>query len=146
MPPRLQPSHYHHVNSSHRHGCSKSLALTIAALFAAQFTPAHAAVITKADNALNLNDPASWIGNVVSGASDIALWNSTVGSANTVSLGANLTWGGMQVLDPGGDVTINGPANTLTIAGDSGIDMGKATRNLTVNSNLTLGNSQSWNI
>src|ERR1700694_2178916 len=108
---------------------------------------AQAATRTKANNTTNLNLTGSWSGGVVPGSGDIALWNSTVTGANTVSLGANLNFGEIQITNPGGLVTINA-GNTLTLSGIAGvgIDMSAATQNLTLNCNITIGAAQTWNI
>src|SRR5947207_1525997 len=111
------------------------------------FSTAEAATRTKANNANDLNLTTSWGGGIVPGSGDIALWDSTVTSANTVSLGADLNFGEIQITNPGGDVTINA-GNTLTLSGVSGIgiDMSSATQNLTLNCAITLGAGQSWNV
>src|SRR5207237_1564951 len=66
---------------------------------------------------------------------------------NTVSLGANLNFGEIQITNPGGPVTINA-GNTLTLSGISGvgIDMSSATQNLTINCASTLGAAQTWTV
>jgi fibronectin-binding autotransporter adhesin len=81
---------------------------------------ATAADIVKANNLDALNVTTSWEGGVVPGSGDRAIWDATVTSANTVNLGANTTWGGLWVQNPGGAVTIQG-ANTLS-AGPVTID------------------------
>jgi len=100
--------------------------------------------ITKKNSTANLNRKQSWTGNKVPGSGDIALWNSTVTSANTTSLGGNLSWLGIQITNPGGTVTINS-GNTLTL-GASGIDMSAATADFNLNCAVVLGTSQTWNI
>jgi len=75
--------------------------------------------LTKANNPNALNDPGSWVGGVVPGPSDVAVWDATVTGANSVSLGAGLAWQGIRIADPGGDVAISG-SETLTLGG-SGI-------------------------
>lgn len=82
----------------------------------------------KANNADALNLATSWLGDAPIGT-ETAVWNSTVTGANTVSLGANTTWGGLTIADPGGDVTLIG-ASAFTIHGP--IIIGS-------NRNLTLG-------
>ena len=99
---------------------------------------AHAATINKANNIDALNLTSSWVGGLVPGATDLANWNATVTGANTVALGANASWGGISVVDPGGSVQITG-AETLTL-GNLGIDLSLATQDLTIASNLTLSN------
>ena len=102
----------------------------------------HAADRIKQNNALNLNDPGSW--DTPPGVSDVGLWGATVTGANTVALGADLSWDGIKVASPGGLVTINA-GNTLTL-GTAGIDMSAATANLTMANPVTLGTAQSWNV
>jgi autotransporter-associated beta strand protein len=114
-----------------------------AALALAQ--PAPAATIIKADNADNLNLTTSWTGLVAPTASDIAKWDVTVTTPNTVALGGDLSWKGIAIANPSGPVAI-GAGNTLTL-GSSGIDMSAATQGLTISSGLTLlgGVNQVWN-
>jgi autotransporter-associated beta strand protein len=101
--------------------------------------------VSKADNPTNLNLGTSWVGGTVPGTNAIAVWDSTVTSANTVSLGANLVWGGILVSNPAGAVTLNS-GNALTL-GSSGIDLSLASQNLTLNCGLALAaGSQSWNV
>ena len=101
--------------------------------------------INKANNASNLNLGASWVGGVAPGAGNVAVWDSTVTAANSVALGANTSWAGILVTNPGGAVSIT-TGNTLTL-GSSGIDMSGASANLTISSGLTLGaGNQVWNV
>lgn len=103
-----------------------------------------AADITKADNLDNLNMGTSWALGAAPGASDIALWNSTVTGANSTILGADVTWGGIRITNPGGAVTI-GAGNTLTL-GRGGIDMSTASQGLTIAALASLTNTaQTWN-
>jgi fibronectin-binding autotransporter adhesin len=103
-----------------------------------------AATVIKNNNTLSLNQKKSWSGNKVPTSTDIVLWNSTVTSANTSSLGGNLSFLGIQITNPGGLITINA-GNTLTL-GASGIDMSAATVDFNLNSAVVLGTSQTWNI
>lgn len=114
-------------------------------LAAALFAPVvHADIRTKNNTTNNLNLAASW--NSVPGANDIARWEATVGEAQSLNLGADLTWLGISIVNPGGAVTINS-GNTLTL-GMAGIDMSAATQDLTISSNLTLQSyrRQIWNV
>ena len=104
----------------------------------------EAATYSKANNAANLNLTTSWTGGVVPTNTDVGQWGSTVTSANTVSLGANLEWLGVKVVNPGGPVTLNA-GNTLTLDG-SGVDLSAATQDLTANCDLALGASQAWTV
>jgi autotransporter-associated beta strand protein len=122
---------------------SLPLATALAALVAA--TSAKAATSFKLDNTDPLSLPSSW--DTVPGATDIAQWDFAVTGANSTLLGADLSWGGIKIVDPGTvpgtqPVTI-GAGNTLTI-GTSGIDLSTATQNLILNCGLTLEGAQSW--
>ena len=113
----------------------------------------QAATVIKADNAVNLNIGASWVGGNVPGIIDIARWDSTVTGANTVSLGAvNLNLGTIQITNPGGPVTINGGGiltfSALGVLG-TGIDMATATADLTINANIDIEDTPPthiWNV
>src|SRR5262245_34058687 len=63
-------------------------------------------VITKANNATDLSLSGSWLGGVVPGLTDLARWDATVVGPNNVVLGADLSWNGIQLANPGGTVTI----------------------------------------
>ncbi len=84
----------------------------------------HGAEIVKADNTTNLNLGASWVGDVPPGSGDVAVWDSTVTTANTSDLGTNLALGGIKVLNPGGAigmgaVTLNAGSVLASNATDS---------------------------
>src|SRR3974390_2477898 len=105
----------------------------------------RAGTIIKTNNTDNLNLTTSWVGSVVPGAADVARWDSTVTGANSVALGADTSWQGILIANPGGAVTISA-GNTLTL-GTNGINMSGATQNLTIVSGLTLGGGlQTWNV
>ena len=123
---------------------SLSLMLAVGLCLTAPFS-SHGANIIKTNNTDALNLTSSWVGGVVPTSSDVARWDSTVTGDNTVSLGATTNWAGIEILNPGGLVTING-AFTLNL-GASSIDMSSATTNLTL-SPTTLGftANQAWNL
>ncbi|MCU0748288.1 MAG: autotransporter-associated beta strand repeat-containing protein [Akkermansiaceae bacterium] len=113
--------------------------------FACTAHQSAAATRVKLNNTDDLNLASSWTGGLAPGLADVARWDSTVTSANSVILGSNLSWGGIQIADPAGAVSISG-ANTLTL-GTSGIDMSSATANLAISSNLAIGaGNQVWNV
>lgn len=91
---------------------------------------AFAAPIVRTNTADALNLTAAWTGGVLpSAAGSVATWNASSTLVNT--LGANLTWGGLDVSSASGAVTISG-ANGLTFAAGS---------TMTVSgNNLTIGN------
>lgn len=121
-------------------------AVTLTAMLAA--ATASATVINKADNATALNVGGSWVGGVVPGVSDIAQWdNALATSANTTNtLGANLSWSGVKLIDPAEKIQLNA-GNTLTI-GSGGIDMSAATVDLALSNAVTIapGTLQQWNL
>ncbi len=67
----------------------------------------HAANVFKANNADNLNLGTSWTGGVPPTSGDVAVWDSTVGAANSVVLGASTNWAGIKESSVGGAVTVN---------------------------------------
>ena len=117
---------------------------SILALALLAATPALAAEVIKANNTNALNLGTSWVGGTGPGAADVGVWNSTVSGANSVALGADLSWAGLKLTNPGGAVTLTG-TNGLTL-GASGLDMSSATQNLTIGSGLTVGSDQNWNV
>lgn len=105
---------------------------------------ASAADRFKQNNLTALNLAGSW--DTLPTSLDVAVWNNTVAGANATALGADLSWAGIKIVNPGGLVTIGTAAtNTLTL-GSSGIDMSGATQNLLINSNLTAGSAQTWQV
>lgn len=81
---------------------------------------ANAAPITRSNTADNLNLTGAWDGGATPGTGDTATWGASSTLANT--LGANLSWGGLDVTAASGAVTIGG-TNTLTL-GASGLNTG----------------------
>jgi autotransporter-associated beta strand protein len=103
-------------------------------------------VNVKANNTLDLTNAASWTANWVPTSFEAAIWDNTVLGANTTALGADTTWGGIQIKDPGGLVTINA-GNTLTLgAASTDINMTNATADLTLNCNVALGAANVWDV
>ena len=102
-------------------------------------------VNVKADNTNDLDLASSWTVGVPA-TTDVATWNNTVTTANTTVLGADLTFGGIAILNPGGLVTVNGP-NTLTLgAAATALDLSAATADLSLNCPLALGADNIWNV
>lgn len=101
--------------------------------------------VIKANNTTSLNNGGSWVLGNVPGTSDIATWDSTVTANNTVSLGGNLTFGGLKITNTGGTLVTIATGNFLTL-NSGGINMSSSNANLTVNSGLILGGNQTWNI
>src|SRR5690606_9808029 len=110
---------------------------------------AQAQAVQKADNADALNVETSWLGGVVPGPANIAVWSNTVTGANSAALGGSLSWQGISIADPAGAVTVGNAGGSLTV-GTGGIDLSTATQNLTLlnsgTATLTIGASQTWNV
>ena len=104
----------------------------------------QAQTITNADAAVTLNLGGSWVGGTPAGSANVAVWDHTVQVNTTKALGANLSWAGIQILDPATAVTISA-GNTLTL-GAAGIDLSLATNSLTLSAPVVLGASQTWNV
>lgn len=118
--------------------------LVTAASIAALSFQLSAADRIKQNNTTNLNLAGSW--DVLPTAADVAIWNNTVTGANSVALGGDISWAGINIINPGGLVTIGTAAtNTLTL-GASGINLSSATQNLLINSSLTAGTAQTWQV
>jgi autotransporter-associated beta strand protein len=99
----------------------------------------------KAYNTIPLNQAASWVENAVPTGTEFGVWGSAVTGSLANSLGANLTWGGIKILNPSGPATLI-PGNTLTLmgVGGYGMDLWNATQDLTVNCALVMPASQWW--
>ena len=129
-----------------------------AVLGAMAFSPLAAHGVTQIANntAGPLNTGTSYVSGTAPGAADMALFNSAIGSAQTQTLGGSFTLGEIQVVNPGGLITIanDSSGSILTLNGvvnasgvNVGIDMSAATQNLTfgsANTSLTIGAAQSW--
>ncbi len=98
---------------------------------------------TKADNTNNLSLASSWTNNAVP-AGGLGIWNSTVTGSNTTTIGTGLALLGIQVTNPGGDVTINpGTSGALTL-GSGGIDLSTSARLLNIAAPIVLSGDQTW--
>ena len=128
----------------------KSLLIIVGLAFALVVPFAQAqSTINKANNTTALNAGGSWTGGTAPTGVDTALWDATITNANSSVLGGSVTWGQIQLTNPGGAITIANTASaTLTLNGVSGIgiDMSAATTNLTINNPITLGGAQSWTV
>lgn len=97
----------------------------------------------KADNAIALNIGSSWKEGIIPVATDTVIWDNIVSGANTVSMGADVSWAGIRIDNPGGLVTIND--NIITLGG-GGIDMSSTTQDMIINSTISLSSNQYWTI
>jgi autotransporter-associated beta strand protein len=108
--------------------------------------PSYAAEIQKADNTSALNTTISWVGGVVPGAGDIALFNNVLTLANTSPLGASLTLDGIRVTNPTGSVIMASTAGAQLTLGASGVNMSTASAALMFEGALQISADQTWNI
>ena len=97
----------------------------------------------KADNTDALDLASSWTG-ALPNNSLLAVWNSTVTSANTTNIGSGLDLSGISITNPGGNVTINPGTSGMLGIGASGINTGTSTATLTLNAPLRLDADQTW--
>ena len=104
---------------------------------------------TKANNATPLDQAGSWIGNVVPGSGDRAIWNGTLSAANcTNTVNTTINVGQIQIKSPSAGVPVRISQGTNTAwwrlmgVGGACIDMSTATVDLTIGSGFTV---QSWN-
>ncbi len=100
----------------------------------------------KADNLVNLDQGSSWTLGGVPTSGQVAVWDNTVTSANTTSLGSDLTFSGIRISDPVGLVTVNA-GNTLTLgAAPVDIDLSASLADLTLNCDLAMGAANVWDV
>lgn len=100
--------------------------------------------LVKANNTTSLDLAPSWVPNTTPGITDQAVWDATVTTANNVVVSNPVTWGGIRLTNPGGDVTIGGPA--LLALGIAGVDLSTSTRNLFLNGPVNLDEMATWNV
>ena len=109
----------------------------------------RAADVYKADQANVYSDGGSWVGSSAPLATDVAVWdnnNTVVSAANLTNvLGAPVSWQGMRLATISAPVQITADANALTL-GSAGIDMSAASQNLYINTPVTVGAVQNWNV
>ena len=123
-------------------GRCAGLCLALLMLGAAATT--QAASIYKADNSNPLNMTGSWTNNALPGAADTAFWDLNVATpANaTNSLGGDMTWTGITIVNPAAAVQINS-GNTLTL---TNVTMSAATVDLSLNCGLIVGGAPTWQV
>lgn len=109
--------------------------------------PLSGADLSRANNSNALNLTGAWVGGVVPGSSDIAVWDSALTTDRANVIGGNLSFGGIKVTNAGGTLhSINASTGFTLTLGSSGIDMSAATANLTISAVMDLSASQTWNV
>jgi len=117
------------------------------AAFAVGCGVSSAAEVQKADNTLSLTTSTSWVGGAIPGASDVAVWGSTLTADRSNALGGNQSWAGIKVTNPAGSLyTIANTASGTLSLGASGIDMSAATADLTIGAILNITSNQTWTV
>lgn len=107
----------------------------------------HAVEISKENNTNALNLTGSWVGGVVPGSSDIAVFDSTLTTNRSSVIGDNQSWSGIKVTDAGGTLHTINPSTGFTLTlGTSGIDMSTATADLSISAIMDLSASQTWTV
>ena len=135
-----------HIKPSLSKKVSRFYFLLISTPFA--FSYLQAADIFKADNSTALNDGASWVGGVVPGASDIAVFDSTLSAGLSAPVEAPVSFSGIRVVNNQGGLTVSGSSQTMTI-GAGGLDLSSATAGTYFDIDsptiiLRPGTSQTW--
>ena len=109
------------------------------------YTSAQAVNVTKLDTTSMVTNTSNW--SATPAMTDVGEFDATcsAGSMAGLTLGGNLTLGGLQFNN-----NMTGPAtilsgSTLTL-GTSGINMGSASQNVTINCGIGIGSSQAWNV
>jgi autotransporter-associated beta strand protein len=98
----------------------------------------------KADNPVQLDQVSSWKSAGVPGPMDLALWDQTVTSTSTTNIGNGVSFSGIRITNPVGNVTIQpGSGGTLAL-GSQGIDMSATPSTLTLASDVALAANQVW--
>ena len=127
---------------SHTSGVVRICALPFAALFAVSVSAANISWSGATDAVWSTG--GDWVGGVVPGAADVAVFDSNSTANLNTTLGVDRTILGLQITTPTGLVTIGG-ASKLTL-GASGIDMSAASQNLVLDALLAMSANQSWNV
>ena len=105
---------------------SRSSLIVCASLCAV--TSVRAVDLHKANNTDALNAATSWVENVIPGATDNLIWDSTRTAAGLYSFGNGQFTGGVTIQNPGGLVQLRvASSGTTTLANNALIDMSAAT-------------------
>lgn len=104
-----------------------------------------AASIYKTNNAAALNVASSWTNNAVPAGLDTAIWDANVSTAANCTnvLGANMTWGGLTIVNPAAPIQISADGNALTL---TNLTMTSSTVSMTLNCGLIVGGNPTWQI
>ncbi len=147
MTTKSHSPHFARVNQLHSAIVDRiSKGVLLACLPLGLVTQTQADEIQKANNATALNATGSWVGGVVPGASDIALFDSTLTATRNMSLGGNVSFAGIKVTNIAAAQNILTTAGSTMTIGSSGIDMSSAAANLSISAVMDLSASQTWTV
>lgn len=108
---------------------------------------AYAGDVIRANNNTALNLSGAWVGGVLPGANDVAVWDSTVTVDRSSAIGASQSWQGIRIADTGGTLmTISATTGAVLDLGSAGINMSAANADLAITAGLNLGASQTWSV
>jgi autotransporter-associated beta strand repeat/autotransporter-associated beta strand repeat len=97
---------------------------------------------------INWSTTANWQSGIVPVNNDTIIFNSSsIARLNNTNNLAGLTGVSIQITNPGtGPVIISGNGLSIGGVGYGAVDMGAATQDLTINTGLTIGYAESWNV
>lgn len=117
-----------------------------AAMAAAGVSALRAEVIVKENNADAFEQTTSWVGGKVPGPNDLAQWDATVTTGTTYTLKANLSWGGIAVLNPAlANLTVSS-TNCLTLGAAGIFNSSSYNKTFTWNNSFSLSADQTWSV
>jgi autotransporter-associated beta strand protein len=109
---------------------------------------ASAADIIKDNNTSNMNLAGSWVGGIVPGPGDLAVFNDVFASTASVGTGGLLKWSGLKVVGSNspGQILVNNTTTANAIqTGTGGIDMAVAPRDVSIAS-FDINGTQTWSV
>lgn len=132
---------------------SSALSLKLLAALASLAPLSYGAEIFKANNPDALAALSSWIGGVVPGPADIAVWDSTVAENTFAIMDASISLGGLKVVGNTAGLFVDsfasGGAGVVMTLGTSGVDFSGATSGTTFTFDtptVTVARAQPWSV
>jgi autotransporter-associated beta strand protein len=128
---------------------NKSLTAALAGVLTAATVASAQVNIQRSTLNYPLNNTNAWVGDVVPVGTNIAVWDVDATGGNLAqTLGGSMVWGGIQIGNPGGPVTIAADSpTTFTLTLSNGINMFQAQQGLTFNNtNLVVAAAQYWSV
>lgn len=111
---------------------------------------APAAEIARSNSSSALNIASGWLGGVVPGPSDIAVWGSALTTNRTTPIGTNVSFSGIKIDTSNTNVTTNTisttAGSTLTLGADGINIAASSTSDLSLGPVVVLGAAQTWSV